>query len=55
MVQEKIADPIFKYHRQLKHTDKGIKKKLHQKEGCKWILNILGNGLKKVAAKRDSF
>lgn len=28
MVQEKIADPIFKYHRQLKHTDIGIEKKI---------------------------
>lgn len=38
MVQEKIADQIYKYHRQLKHTDIGIEKKkysLHKKEGCK--------------------
>lgn len=28
MVQEKIADQIYKYHRQLKHTDIGIEKKL---------------------------
>lgn len=27
MVQEKIADPIFKYHRQLKHTGIGNEKK----------------------------
>lgn len=27
MVQEKIANPIFKYHRKLKHTVIGIEKK----------------------------
>lgn len=37
MVQEKIADPTYKYHRQLKHTGIGIEKKkiLCIKEGCK--------------------
>lgn len=28
MVQEKIADQIYKYHRQLKHTDIDIEKKI---------------------------
>lgn len=51
------TDFQISYHRQLKHTVIGIEKKysLHIKEGCKWILNILGKWSKKSHSKERLF
>lgn len=57
MVQEKIADRIYKYHRQLKHTDIGIEKKnilcIKKKDANEfWIYKE--NGLKKKSQQRET-
>lgn len=57
MVQEKITDPIFKYHRQLKHTGIGIEKKFFaSKRRMQMNFEYIRNSKwsKKVTAKRDS-
>lgn len=57
MVQEKIADQIYKYHRQLKHTDIGIEKNILciKKKDANEFGIYKENGLKKSHSKERLF
>lgn len=56
MVQEKIADQIYKYHRQLKHTDIGIEKNILciKKKDANEFGIYMENGLKKKSQQRET-